>query len=189
MGVALFGTASLYALDPGFAAQAEIQRQASNASSGSSCSGSSGTSCSSSSSSCSGGSSSSCGGGSSCGGAGMRRMTGRTGSGIGWRPEIAGFVAELPGLRFVEVVAESVAAGGPLPDGLAALRERGVAVVPHGVRLSLGGAEPVDPHRVAHLARWPSCSTRRWSASTSRSSGPAASRPGTCCRCRAPGRR
>ncbi|SCE65107.1 TIGR04222 domain-containing protein [Micromonospora matsumotoense] len=73
MGVALFGTASLYALDPGFAAQAEIQRQALNASSGSSYSGSSGTSCggSSSSSSCSGGSSSSCGGGgSSCGGGG-----------------------------------------------------------------------------------------------------------------------
>ncbi|SCG43094.1 hypothetical protein GA0070609_1267 [Micromonospora echinaurantiaca] len=79
-------------------------------------------------------------------------MTGPTGVGIGWRPEIAGFVAELPGLRFVEVVAESVPATGPLPVGLAALRERGVTVVPHGVRLSLGGAEPVDPARVAQLA-------------------------------------
>ena len=29
---------------------------------------------------------------------------------------------------------------------------RGVPVIPHGVRLSLGGAEPVDPARVAHLA-------------------------------------
>jgi uncharacterized protein (UPF0276 family) len=36
---------------------------------------------------------------------------------------------------------------------LAALVERGVTVVPHGVKLSLGGAEPVDPVRVAHLAR------------------------------------
>ena len=32
------------------------------------------------------------------------------------------------------------------------LRERGVPVIPHGVRLSLGGAEPLDPARVAHLA-------------------------------------
>ncbi|SIQ36578.1 DUF692 domain-containing protein [Micromonospora avicenniae] len=74
------------------------------------------------------------------------------GLGIGWRPEIAGFVAELPGLRFVEVVAESLAPSDPLPSGLTALRERGVTVVPHGVRLSLGGAEPVDPTRVEHLA-------------------------------------
>ncbi|HET9518318.1 MAG TPA: DUF692 domain-containing protein [Actinoplanes sp.] len=74
------------------------------------------------------------------------------GVGIGWRPEIAGFVAGLPGLRFAEVVAESVHAHGPLPAGLAELRERGVAVVPHGVKLSLGGAEPVDPERVTHLA-------------------------------------
>jgi uncharacterized protein (UPF0276 family) len=75
------------------------------------------------------------------------------GVGIGWRPEIAGFVASLPGLRFTEVIAESLpGAGRPLPAGLADLRERGVAVVPHGVRLSLGGAEPVHPARVAHLA-------------------------------------
>lgn len=74
------------------------------------------------------------------------------GVGIGWRPEISGFVAGLPGLRFAEVVAESVHAHGDLPDGLPALIERGVAVVPHGVRLSLGGAEPVEPERVAHLA-------------------------------------
>ena len=49
-------------------------------------------------------------------------MTGPYGVGIGWRPEIAGFVAELPGLRFVEVVAEAVHAPGPLPAGLAELR-------------------------------------------------------------------
>ncbi|WP_204035256.1 DUF692 domain-containing protein [Micromonospora qiuiae] len=79
-------------------------------------------------------------------------MTGPDGVGIGWRPEIAGFVAELPGLRFVEVIAEAVPAAGPPPDGLTELRKRGVAVVPHGVRLSLGGTEPVEPARVAHLA-------------------------------------
>ena len=75
-----------------------------------------------------------------------------TGVGIGWRPEIAGFVAALPGLRFCEVIAESLPFGGPVPEPLAALRERSVAVVPHGVRLSLGGAEPVDRHRIGHLA-------------------------------------
>jgi uncharacterized protein (UPF0276 family) len=74
------------------------------------------------------------------------------GVGIGWRPEISGFVAELPGLRFTEVIAESVPVTGPLPEQLTALRDRGVAVVPHGVRLSLGGADPVDPARVRHLA-------------------------------------
>ncbi|MFF5257420.1 DUF692 domain-containing protein [Actinomadura viridis] len=73
------------------------------------------------------------------------------GVGLGWRPEIAGFVAELPGLRFTEVIAESVHQDHPAP-GLLALRDRGAAVVPHGVRLSLGGAEPVAAERVAHLA-------------------------------------
>ena len=72
------------------------------------------------------------------------------GVGIGWRPEIAGFVAGLPGLRFAEVVAESV--HGELPRGLSDLLDRGVTVIPHGVRLSLGGAEPVEESRIAHLA-------------------------------------
>lgn len=86
------------------------------------------------------------------GGTDATAIVGQGGVGIGWRPEIAGFVAALPGLRFTEVVAESVGATGPLPAELAELRGRGVAVVPHGVRLSLGGAEPVEPARVAHLA-------------------------------------
>ncbi|MBO2452525.1 DUF692 domain-containing protein [Actinomadura barringtoniae] len=73
------------------------------------------------------------------------------GVGIGWRPEIAGFVKDLPALRFTEVVAESVHEGHP-PAGLLELRDRGVRVVPHGVKLSLGGAEPVSPDRVRHLA-------------------------------------
>jgi uncharacterized protein (UPF0276 family) len=81
----------------------------------------------------------------------------RYGVAIGWRREIAGFVADLPGLRFTEVIAESLNTTQSLstvePPALAALRARGVAVVPHGIKLSLGGAEPVDPARVAHLAR------------------------------------
>jgi uncharacterized protein (UPF0276 family) len=69
------------------------------------------------------------------------------GVGIGWRSEIAGVVAGLPGLGFTEVIAESMC-GPELPGPLAALRARGVTVVPHGTRLSLGGAEPLDRRRV-----------------------------------------
>ncbi len=72
------------------------------------------------------------------------------GTGIGWRPEIAGVAADLPGLRFTEVIAESLHNG--VPPALSVLAERGVAVVPHGVKLSLGGTDEPDPGRVNHLA-------------------------------------
>ncbi|MGK8523964.1 DUF692 domain-containing protein [Nocardia asteroides] len=78
--------------------------------------------------------------------------------GIGWRPEICGVIAALAGLGFCEVIAESLprdsrrAGRVTVPEELTALRERGVAVVPHGISLSLGGAEPVAGHRVEHLA-------------------------------------
>jgi uncharacterized protein (UPF0276 family) len=73
------------------------------------------------------------------------------GLGMGWRPEIAGLVAELPGLRFCEVIAESLSRGH-LPPALVTLRDRGMTLIPHGITLSLGGVEPVAPKRVAHLA-------------------------------------
>lgn len=73
------------------------------------------------------------------------------GVGVGWRPEIGGWVARDAAPAFCEVIAESLAPAGP-PRGVVELRERGVPVVPHGVRLSLGGAEPVEPGRVTHLA-------------------------------------
>ncbi len=73
------------------------------------------------------------------------------GVGIGWRPEIAAAVDALPDLAFCEVIAEGLAPAVP-PRGVVELRERGVPVVPHGVRLSLGGTDPVEPARVAHLA-------------------------------------
>lgn len=66
MGVALYGTASLWALDPGFAEQAEIQRQAAAGSGWSG--GSDGSSGGGDSSGSDGGSS--CGGGGGCGGGG-----------------------------------------------------------------------------------------------------------------------
>jgi uncharacterized protein len=74
------------------------------------------------------------------------------GVGIGWREELAGFVGRRGGLGFVEVVAESVHDDQPLPAGLEELALRGVPVVPHGVRLSLGSAGEPDPARVGHLA-------------------------------------
>ncbi|MEU3609832.1 DUF692 domain-containing protein [Streptomyces sp. NPDC035033] len=73
------------------------------------------------------------------------------GIGIGWRPEIADAVEELPGVDWVEVVAENVCADH-LPESLARLRARGVTVVPHGVSLGLGGADRPDPERLAALA-------------------------------------
>ncbi|MFB7861686.1 DUF692 family multinuclear iron-containing protein [Streptomyces sp. NPDC056069] len=73
------------------------------------------------------------------------------GIGIGWRPEIADAVEALPGVDWVEVVAENVCAGH-LPDSLERLRARGVTVVPHGVSLGLGGADRPDAGRLAALA-------------------------------------
>lgn len=75
----------------------------------------------------------------------------RLGTGIGWRPEIADGIEELPGIDWVEVVAENVCPGH-LPEGLQRLRERGTTVVPHGVSLGLGGAERPDPQRLTALA-------------------------------------
>ncbi|MFC8915226.1 DUF692 family multinuclear iron-containing protein [Streptomyces sp. NPDC057116] len=73
------------------------------------------------------------------------------GIGIGWRPEIADAVEGLPGVDWVEVVAENICVGH-LPDPLLKLRERGVTVVPHGVSLGLGGAGRPDEGRLAELA-------------------------------------
>lgn len=75
----------------------------------------------------------------------------RLGTGIGWRPEIADAVEGMPGIDWVEVVAENVCPGH-LPESLRRLRERGVTVVPHGVSLGLGGAERPDTGRLAALA-------------------------------------
>ncbi|WP_327113251.1 DUF692 domain-containing protein [Streptomyces sp. NBC_01341] len=73
------------------------------------------------------------------------------GTGIGWRPEIAETVEALPGIEWVEAVAENICTDH-LPQSLVRLRERGVTVVPHGVSLGLGGADRPDPGRLAALA-------------------------------------
>jgi uncharacterized protein (UPF0276 family) len=71
------------------------------------------------------------------------------GLGIGWRPPLANWIAARDDLDFLEVVAESVPVSGPLPAGLASTA---LPVVAHGVGLSLGGAEDLDPERIARLA-------------------------------------
>ncbi|WP_329460059.1 DUF692 domain-containing protein [Streptomyces sp. NBC_01497] len=72
---------------------------------------------------------------------------------MGWRPEIADVIDALPGIDWVEAVAENLCAERDhLPDPLRRLRARGVTVVPHGVGLGLGGAERPDPGRLAALA-------------------------------------
>lgn len=73
------------------------------------------------------------------------------GTGIGWRPEIADGIEALPGIDWVEVVAENICPGH-LPDSLLRLRARGTVVVPHGVALGLGGAERPAPERLTALA-------------------------------------
>ncbi|MER6083345.1 DUF692 domain-containing protein [Streptomyces sp. NPDC001833] len=75
----------------------------------------------------------------------------RLGTGIGWRPEIADAVERMPGIDWVEVVAENTCPGH-LPESLRRLRERGVTVVPHGVSLGLGGADRPDGERLRALA-------------------------------------
>lgn len=73
------------------------------------------------------------------------------GIGIGWRPEIAAAVEAMPGVEWVEAVAENLCPG-QLPESLLRLRARGVTVVPHGVSLGLGGADRPDEGRLAALA-------------------------------------
>ncbi len=75
----------------------------------------------------------------------------RLGRGLGWRPELDHLVGALD-LGFLEVVAEGVVPGR-LPAGLLAARAHGLAIVPHGLRLSLGGADRPDRRRLDHLAR------------------------------------
>jgi uncharacterized protein (UPF0276 family) len=78
------------------------------------------------------------------------RTTPRLGLGIGFRPELEHLIdgAEL---GFVEVVAENVDARR-LPSALRHARERGLEVIPHGIRLSLGGAAKPDHRTLDHLA-------------------------------------
>lgn len=78
------------------------------------------------------------------------------GLGIGWRPGLAGPIARLSGLSFVEAVAENLhdhGRGIEVPAPLQELIDGGATVVAHGISLSLGSAGEVDQARLAHLRR------------------------------------
>lgn len=71
---------------------------------------------------------------------------------LGWRPETAWLIHRRKDLAFTEVVAENLRAE-VVPAPILQLRRRGVTVVPHGVSLSLGGAEGYSSSALDHLAR------------------------------------
>ncbi|TDE53150.1 DUF692 domain-containing protein [Nonomuraea mesophila] len=73
------------------------------------------------------------------------------GVGIGWRSELDLTIERMEGVDFLEVVAENIRPA-QLPESLRVLRERGLPVIPHGVSLGVGDAEPPSPARLAHLA-------------------------------------
>jgi uncharacterized protein (UPF0276 family) len=78
------------------------------------------------------------------------------GVGIGWRQEIDLTIdrmlsAPRPAVDFVEIVAENVHPDH-VPATLAALHQRGVPVIAHGVSLSLGGTDPLEEAKLGRLA-------------------------------------
>jgi uncharacterized protein (UPF0276 family) len=75
----------------------------------------------------------------------------KLGVGIGYRPEIQAFYPRARGIDFVEIVAENLDHG--VPPALDGLRERGIAVIPHGISLSVGGAALPDRARIDRLAK------------------------------------
>jgi uncharacterized protein (UPF0276 family) len=78
----------------------------------------------------------------------------KLGLGIGWRPELALLIDRRRDLGFVELMAEDFFDGDALlPAPIEQLRRRGMVAVPHGVSLSVGGAEPPDRGRLNALAR------------------------------------
>ena len=82
----------------------------------------------------------------------MTTHLGQLGVGIGWRREIAWFIERARHLGFVELMAEDYFDSSEFAP-IDRLRARGVAVIPHGISLSLGSAEPPEPRRLESLAR------------------------------------
>lgn len=74
------------------------------------------------------------------------------GTGLGWRPELALSIARRRDLGFVEIIAENFASS-VIPLSISQLRDRGVKIIPHGVALSLGGADHPDHSRLESLGR------------------------------------
>ena len=73
---------------------------------------------------------------------------GLQGLGIGWRPELALAISRRPNLSFLEITAENHDPTN-LPPALLNLNK---PIIPHGISLSLGGADPIDPVRAQFLS-------------------------------------
>lgn len=82
----------------------------------------------------------------------MTAVQPQLGLGIGWRPALASLVLRREDLGFVEILAEAYPATQALPLALVEAGRRGLAIIPHGVGLSLGGAERPHSQRIAFLA-------------------------------------
>jgi uncharacterized protein (UPF0276 family) len=83
----------------------------------------------------------------------VSRLDHGLGLGLGWRAPLAALALRRPDLGFVEILAEAFPADAPLPLPLVEAGRRGVAIVPHGIGLGLGGAERPDDRRLRHLGR------------------------------------
>ena len=80
----------------------------------------------------------------------------RLGLGVSWRAQMALSIERYPNLGFVELMVEHFPSQKPLPQAVVNLLERGVQAVPHGLSLSLGGAQPPARerlHEMEELAR------------------------------------
>jgi len=73
-----------------------------------------------------------------------------TGIGIGFRPELANFIAHRD-IEFVEIVADDYLHLKCIPQALRDLQRRGVTIIPHSLSLSVGGADEIDIRLVKHL--------------------------------------
>lgn len=73
------------------------------------------------------------------------------GLGVSWRAQLALSIERYPQLGFVELMVEHFPSHKQLPQAVLNLLERGVQAVPHGLSLSLGGAVPPEPERLAEM--------------------------------------
>jgi uncharacterized protein (UPF0276 family) len=81
-----------------------------------------------------------------------RAKTTAFGVGSGWRPELARYLELRPMIAPLEVVAENFSLDRRLPSSLLRSIEHGTPIFLHGIGLSLGSAEGIDPVRAQFLA-------------------------------------
>lgn len=73
--------------------------------------------------------------------------------GVAWRPGLESYKSLRADLQFVEIIVEHFIDKTRLDGPLAEFLERGLPMIPHGISLSLAGADPIDKRRIDNLAR------------------------------------